>query len=43
MLEQMDRYGLRLTVKLGKSYEEKLIDDLLLKIKTIEQELLLVK
>ncbi len=33
---QVDRYGVRLTLKLGKSYEEKLIEDLMLKLEELE-------
>lgn len=33
---QVDRYGIRLTVKLGESYEETLIKDLMAKIEALE-------
>jgi len=34
--EKVDRYGVRLTLKLGKSYEEKLIEDLMMKLEELE-------
>ena len=37
---KIDRYGFRLTFKLGKSYEEKLIEELMLKLNKLEQDVL---
>ena len=37
--EKIDRYGLRLTIKMGKSYEEKLIEELMLRIYELEHKL----
>jgi hypothetical protein len=35
---KIDRYGFRVTFKLGKSYEEKLIEELVTKLNKLEQD-----